>query len=344
MALEVDYLPVATATGANVDPQANFDGSSYQENGFTQGIATSAQANKILRQTSMFSAALANVISNILQIAVLDDGDLATLITHLTNMIPAAASAGSLTQNTAAPGTSTTAVATTAFVAAAIAAVPSGFVSLTDESLQTMAGPLAAPSLASSGNISATGGATIGGAVSATNGTFSGTVSGTNITTLTGDVATAQGNISTLQGDVSTLDGEMTTAQGSISALQGQMTTADGNIATLMTAATVAVYSAAQRVLSTVYTNSSSVRLAVYATYYTTGSYGQGFQMNGFLIPPGGGAYAVKWAGCYDSAGQATVDFRVPPGWSYYVAINNSNTPSNPQTPNFYSWYEILNG
>lgn len=91
MSLEVDYLPVATAVGANVDTQANFLDSGYQTDGFQNGIALPSQANKIWRQSSMISAAVANFISNELNINVLDDGDIAALITNLTAAIVKAA-------------------------------------------------------------------------------------------------------------------------------------------------------------------------------------------------------------------------------------------------------------
>ena len=94
MSLEVDYLPVATGAGNNADSQANFQGSSYQELGFVNGIAQPYQANKIMRQSSMIAAAVANFISNELNINVLDDGNLATLITNLTAAIVAAAKGG----------------------------------------------------------------------------------------------------------------------------------------------------------------------------------------------------------------------------------------------------------
>lgn len=92
MSLEIDYLPVATAAGANVDAQANFAGSTYQTDGFTNGPALPYQFNKILRQSSMMSAALANIISATLGIAVLDDGNLAELITNLTGALGALSS------------------------------------------------------------------------------------------------------------------------------------------------------------------------------------------------------------------------------------------------------------
>jgi hypothetical protein len=91
MSLEIDYLPVATATGANVDTQADFAGSSYQTLGFQNGIALPDQFNKILRQCSMMTAALANLISNTMDIAVLDDGNLPELITNLQNTMTAIA-------------------------------------------------------------------------------------------------------------------------------------------------------------------------------------------------------------------------------------------------------------
>lgn len=91
----VEYLPVATDTGANVDSQANFAGSGYQTVGFQPGLAKSAQCNKVWRQASMICAAAANFIANILGINVLDDGNISALTTNLTNAIEAAA------QNTA---------------------------------------------------------------------------------------------------------------------------------------------------------------------------------------------------------------------------------------------------
>jgi hypothetical protein len=87
----IDYLPVATAIGNNADSQVNFAGSGYQTLGFQTGIALPQQANKIWRQTSMMCAALAHFISNVLGINVLDDGNLTTLTTNLTNAITAGA-------------------------------------------------------------------------------------------------------------------------------------------------------------------------------------------------------------------------------------------------------------
>lgn len=87
MPLEVDYLPIAAASGANVDSQSDFSGSGYQVNGFISGLAQSKQFNKALRQSSMIAAALANVIAVALNSNVLDDGNLPNLISLLTKAL-----------------------------------------------------------------------------------------------------------------------------------------------------------------------------------------------------------------------------------------------------------------
>jgi hypothetical protein len=92
MPLEVDYLPVATGAGANVDSQADFAGGGYQVVGFVAGLAKSAQLNKVMRQSSMIGNAVATFISNVLGINVLDDGNSAALIANLTAAISASAS------------------------------------------------------------------------------------------------------------------------------------------------------------------------------------------------------------------------------------------------------------
>lgn len=92
MPLEVDYLPVATGAGANVSSQADFAGSGWQEDGFTAGVADPAEANKIWRQSSMVAACVANFISQVLNINVLDDGNINTLISNFTAAVEAVAS------------------------------------------------------------------------------------------------------------------------------------------------------------------------------------------------------------------------------------------------------------
>lgn len=90
---EVDFLPIAIAEDANVDSQADYAGSNYQEEGFQTGIAQSKQVNKGLRQGTVMAAALANFIANVLNQNVLDDGDMDTLVTQVTNAIALGAQA-----------------------------------------------------------------------------------------------------------------------------------------------------------------------------------------------------------------------------------------------------------
>jgi hypothetical protein len=94
MSHQVDYLPVAVAPGANVDSQANFAASTYQQTGFVAGMAQARQLNKVWRQPSMIASAVAWFISNMLGIDVLDDGDRPTLTTNFTNAVVAAANSG----------------------------------------------------------------------------------------------------------------------------------------------------------------------------------------------------------------------------------------------------------
>lgn len=100
MANEVDYLPVANGPGSIAESQATWvsDLEGPLVNGFPSGIVTSPRFNKVLRQTSMMAAAVANFISTQLNINVLDDGNLPALITNLTNAITALAQSAGATQ------------------------------------------------------------------------------------------------------------------------------------------------------------------------------------------------------------------------------------------------------
>lgn len=93
MALEIDFVPFATAEGANVTDQSTYIAESTTSAGFASGVAVSADCNKAWRQGTTMAAALANFISNVLGANVLDNGSLSTLITQLTNAVNAAASA-----------------------------------------------------------------------------------------------------------------------------------------------------------------------------------------------------------------------------------------------------------
>jgi hypothetical protein len=84
MTAEIDYIPSANT----LVPPAVMSLSSYATiaaSGLSVMLADPTQANRSWRQSSMFTAALANIVSTQLGgINVLDDGNLTTLITNLT--------------------------------------------------------------------------------------------------------------------------------------------------------------------------------------------------------------------------------------------------------------------
>lgn len=152
MSNQVDFLPFASGAGANVLSQSDYAALAAILTGFQSGTAKSAQVNKALRQGTVMAAVLANFIASNANVNVLDNGDTDTLLTNFVAALKAAnASAGFLNKSnnlsdvlsaatalaniggaplvspaltgtptgpTAPQGTSTTQLATTAFVAA----------------------------------------------------------------------------------------------------------------------------------------------------------------------------------------------------------------------------------
>lgn len=84
---EMDFLPFATGGGANVLDQPSYAAAGWVGTGFQDGIAVTPYLNKVWRQSSFVSAAVAQYIQNQLGIAVVDDGNLANFVTNLTNAI-----------------------------------------------------------------------------------------------------------------------------------------------------------------------------------------------------------------------------------------------------------------
>lgn len=80
---EIDFLPFATGTNANVDNQTDWTANTLVTNGFQSGILLSAMLNKALRQGTMGTAVLANLISRITGQNVLDNGNIYNLIGQL---------------------------------------------------------------------------------------------------------------------------------------------------------------------------------------------------------------------------------------------------------------------
>jgi len=96
--LQIDFLPFANdATSPNVVSQATWAAQAaggYVQYGFSSGLAASNACNKAWRQSSVMTAALANLMGNTLNQNVLDSGgasSVSTLQTQLTNTIQALA-------------------------------------------------------------------------------------------------------------------------------------------------------------------------------------------------------------------------------------------------------------
>jgi hypothetical protein len=87
MARIVDYLPFAINTGANVEGQSSYVIDPIRLTGHQAGVAKSAVVNKSLRQHSVMSAALANLLSEALDVDVLDDGDVVALKNMLQDVL-----------------------------------------------------------------------------------------------------------------------------------------------------------------------------------------------------------------------------------------------------------------
>jgi hypothetical protein len=78
-----DFLPFGGASGANVMTQANYAALAARTAGFSAGTANSAQLNKVWRQASIMSSALAQMISDNTGLDVLDDGTIATIVANM---------------------------------------------------------------------------------------------------------------------------------------------------------------------------------------------------------------------------------------------------------------------
>jgi hypothetical protein len=94
MPIENDFLVFAGQSGANVVPQVSYAGQTWQQTGFSSGIAQSAQLNKPWRQSSIMAAVLAQFIVNNSGNPAIDDGTTATLLANLQIAISAAAAHG----------------------------------------------------------------------------------------------------------------------------------------------------------------------------------------------------------------------------------------------------------
>jgi hypothetical protein len=85
--MEVDYVPFATGSGANVYAPATYQAFSVVGTGVEPGLADPQLYNTTARLASMMTAALGNFISQQLGINVLDDGNLTNLTANLTSAV-----------------------------------------------------------------------------------------------------------------------------------------------------------------------------------------------------------------------------------------------------------------
>lgn len=84
-----DFKPFATGSSANVTDQATFAAASTTTNGFSSGLAKSADVNKVLRQASFVAAAVAQMVADNQSNNVADDGNVANFETNLIAAIRA---------------------------------------------------------------------------------------------------------------------------------------------------------------------------------------------------------------------------------------------------------------
>ena len=82
-----DFLPFATALDANVESQSSFVSDPALGPGYSSGMVQSSRVNKLWRQSSFVSAAVARLVMQQLNQDVVDDGDLAGFTSDLTTAI-----------------------------------------------------------------------------------------------------------------------------------------------------------------------------------------------------------------------------------------------------------------
>lgn len=96
---QVDFLPFAYSAGANLVGLAEWEASDVRLLGFARGRASSAQANRIWKQTSLMVTALAQFIATSLNADVRDNVDVTELMRQIQNAVRVGAG------GIAAPGT-----------------------------------------------------------------------------------------------------------------------------------------------------------------------------------------------------------------------------------------------
>ncbi|HAZ7413360.1 TPA: phage tail protein [Escherichia coli] len=104
MAGKNDFKAFATAAGANVTSQEDWEALPALQNGFSSGKASSAQVSKGLRQPSTMAAVIGQFIANA-DLDALDNGDISGLVEKLTEALGVNLELGSAAKKDAGTGT-----------------------------------------------------------------------------------------------------------------------------------------------------------------------------------------------------------------------------------------------
>lgn len=92
-----NFKPFAVGSGANVTSQTDYEALAALLTGFQSGKASSAQINKAIRQSTVMASVLAQYISDVASVDVLDNGTTANVLSNLKSAVQLAA------KNTAIP-------------------------------------------------------------------------------------------------------------------------------------------------------------------------------------------------------------------------------------------------
>lgn len=116
-----EFLPFGLADGADVITQSAYSALAARTAGFSTGTAVSGQLNKVWRQSAFVASAIAQIIANN-NVNAPDDGNQSTFVTNLLAALFASpAMTGSPTAPTQTAADNSTNLATTAFIATALA-------------------------------------------------------------------------------------------------------------------------------------------------------------------------------------------------------------------------------
>jgi hypothetical protein len=219
---QIDFLAFATGAGANVETQSAYASDPTTGTGYATGILYSDKINKVLRQASFVAAGMANVVSQALNVDVLDDGNITGFVGHLQSAISSLGAGGAsvpLAGGTmtgplilSGPPVATAGAVTKAYADAITSSAAATYVPLAGGAmtgLLTLSGPPTAPLGAVTKAYADAIATSAGGAVPITGGTMTGLLilSGPPTAALgaatKGYVDTAPNKLITLSGDIS---------------------------------------------------------------------------------------------------------------------------------------------